>query len=134
MSEKSTWAFHDMEPIYMQLANQLIEKILAGYYHSGIEFPPIRKLAQEAGVNTNTAERAYRVLYDGKFIVKQKRKYQVNMSPEFITAKRYEVATTHVTNCMCHLIALGYSKKELRELRVFQMEQLKCLKAYDTLL
>lgn len=100
MSEKSIWVFHDIEPIYKQLANKLIVKILAGYYHSGIEFPSIRKLAQEAGVNANTAERAYRVLYNNKLIVKQQGRYRVNLSPEFIAAKRYEVALTHVANCM----------------------------------
>lgn len=118
----------------MQLENQLGVKILSGYFQPGEEFPTIRKLAQEAGVNANTVERAYRMLYDKNFIVKQKGRYRVNLSPEFIAAKRYEAASAHISNCMRHLIDLGYSKKELRELGMYQIEQLKCLKAYDTLL
>jgi len=125
MSENTTWVFHDTEPIYLQLANQLSEKILAGYFHSDQEFPTIRKLAQDTGVNANTVERAYRVLYKENFIVKKNRRYQVNMSTEFITAKRYEVALTHITNCMRHLVDLGYSENDLRELGIFKMEQLK---------
>lgn len=121
MSEKTTWVFHNSEPVYIQLANQLIGRILSGYYHSNVEFPAIRKLAREAGVNANTAERAYRVLNDGNFIVKQKGRYQVNLSPEFISIKRYEAALAHISNCIRHLMELGYSENVLNELEIINM-------------
>jgi len=50
--------------------------------------------------------------------VKQKGRYQVNLSPEFIAAKRYEAASAHIWNCMRHLMELGYSENELSGLEI----------------
>lgn len=131
MSEKGAWDFHNAEPLYLQLANRLAEKILSGWFQPGERFPTIRKLAQEAGVNTNTAERAYRVLNDENFIVKQKGRYRVNLSPEFIAAKRYEAASAHISDCMRHLMDLGYSENELgRELEIINRYSEQKLKIY----
>ena len=49
-------------PIYLQIRNQIREKIVAGVLPAGFRLPPERKLAESLGVNRSTVVNAYREL------------------------------------------------------------------------
>ena len=52
------WSLHDDRPIWQQLNQQLVRRILTGVYPPGSRLPSVRELAAEAGVNPNTMQRA----------------------------------------------------------------------------
>ena len=52
------WRFNSSAPIYAQLVEQLIQRIVTGVYPPGQRIPAVRELAMEAGVNPNTMQRA----------------------------------------------------------------------------
>ena len=52
------WKLTDDRPIWLQLTEQLTERIVSGVYPTGSRMPPVRELAAEAGVNPNTMQRA----------------------------------------------------------------------------
>ena len=48
------WKIDDGRPIWTQLKEQMIKRIVSGTYSSGEKLPSVRDLAGEAGVNPNT--------------------------------------------------------------------------------
>lgn len=48
------WKLTDDRPIWMQLTEQLTERIVSGLYPLGSRMPSVRELAAQAGVNPNT--------------------------------------------------------------------------------
>ena len=54
--------FSSDEPIYMQLRNQIILGIADGRLAPGEKLPTIRALADEAGINMMTVNKAYQAL------------------------------------------------------------------------
>ena len=55
-------------PIYVQLRNQIVMGIGRGELKMGEKLPTVRQLAQDAGVNTMTVNKAYQVLKAEGFI------------------------------------------------------------------
>ena len=56
------WKIDDGRPIWTQLKEQMIKRIVSGTYPSGEKLPSVRDLAGEAGVNPNTMQRALSAL------------------------------------------------------------------------
>lgn len=52
------WKLQADRPFYIQLVEQLQQRIIAGTYRAGERLPSVRDLAQEASVNANTMQRA----------------------------------------------------------------------------
>lgn len=52
------WKFDSKQPIYTQLVDQMTVRIVTGVYAPGSKLGSVRDLAQEAGVNPNTMQRA----------------------------------------------------------------------------
>ena len=52
------WKIDDGRPIWTQLKEQMIKRIVSGTYSSGEKLPSVRDLAGAAGVNPNTMQRA----------------------------------------------------------------------------
>lgn len=60
-------------PIYVQIRNQIVQAIADGRLADGERLPTVRTLALEAGINTMTVNKAYRMLkYEG-YIVTDRR-------------------------------------------------------------
>ena len=55
-------------PIYVQLRNQIVLGIGRGELKEGEGLPTVRQLAQDAGINVMTVNKAYRVLKAEGFI------------------------------------------------------------------
>ncbi|MCD7857462.1 MAG: GntR family transcriptional regulator [Clostridiales bacterium] len=52
------WKLTSGRPIWLQLKEELTQRIVTGDYPMGSRFPTVRELAAEAGVNPNTMQRA----------------------------------------------------------------------------
>ncbi|MCD0008061.1 GntR family transcriptional regulator, partial [Streptococcus agalactiae] len=53
------WEFNEKSPIYSQIAEHIKMQIVSQEIKSGDQLPTVRELAQEAGVNPNTMQRAF---------------------------------------------------------------------------
>ena len=52
------WKLTGDRPIWVQLKEQITQRIIVGEYPMGSRLPTVRELATEAGVNPNTMQRA----------------------------------------------------------------------------
>ena len=53
-----SWNLNSERPIYAQIMERITMDILSGIYAPGAKLPSVRDLAQEAGVNPNTMQKA----------------------------------------------------------------------------
>ena len=64
--------FSEPKGIYLQIAEQIRERILRGEWKAGQRIPSIRELALELGVNPNTVTRSYQKLLERELITNQR--------------------------------------------------------------
>nr|WP_317363053.1 GntR family transcriptional regulator [uncultured Blautia sp.] len=53
-----SWNLNSERPIYAQIMERITMDIISGIYTPGAKLPSVRDLAQEAGVNPNTMQKA----------------------------------------------------------------------------
>ena len=105
---------NDALPIWKQLAAQLKERIVTGEYPAGSRFPSVRELAQEAGVNPNTMQRAMAQLEaEGLVVTNRTLGRTVTADPEITGRIRRELAQERMTRFLRDMEALGYSSMEV---------------------
>lgn len=56
------WAFHDIEPIYLQLVKKIEYSILSTQLSAGEELPSIRAMAKLLKISPNTVMKAYNIV------------------------------------------------------------------------
>ena len=64
--------FSEPKGIYLQIADQIRERVVKGDWRGGERIPSIRELAVELGVNPNTVTRSYRSLLARGIIANQR--------------------------------------------------------------
>ena len=64
--------FSEPKGIYLQIADQIRERILRGEWKAGQRIPSIRELAVELGVNPNTVTKSYQKLLERELISNQR--------------------------------------------------------------
>lgn len=64
--------FDNNKPIYLQLADQLMDDIQQGYSQNGDRIPSVREYAAQSGVNANTVMRTYTWLQQEGIIYNQR--------------------------------------------------------------
>ncbi len=64
--------FNEPRSIYLQIADQIRDRILQGEWEAGERIPSIRELAIELGVNPNTVTRSYQALLDWGIVANQR--------------------------------------------------------------
>jgi len=64
--------FDSNSPIYIQIADSICEKILAGQYKPGERISSVREWSASIGVNPNTVARSYEILTDRGIIFNQR--------------------------------------------------------------
>ena len=64
--------FDTNKPIYLQIADNICERILSGEFKPGSRIPSVREWGATIGVNPNTVARSYDILTDRKVIYNQR--------------------------------------------------------------
>ena len=64
--------FDNNRPIYLQIADNICSRILAGEFKSGSRIPSVREWGASIGVNPNTVARSYENLTERKVIFNQR--------------------------------------------------------------
>ena len=103
------WKLDDDRPIWMQLTEQLTRLIISGEYPPGSKLPPVRELAEQAGVNPNTMQRALSQLeIDGLASSNRTAGRMVTDNSVIIDATRKRLAKKHIDIYLNAMAQLGY--------------------------
>ena len=107
------WHFDGEKPIYSQIIEHIKLSIISGEYKPGDKLNSVRDLAQVAGVNPNTMQKALSELENSGLI------YTNRTSGRFITdnvslieAKKKELAREKTLSYLSAMEKLGYSAKD----------------------
>jgi GntR family transcriptional regulator len=64
--------WNDNQPIYRQLRDQVVERILDGSFAEGDAVPSVRQVASDYKINHLTVAKAYQELVDGQLLEKRR--------------------------------------------------------------
>lgn len=114
------WKFDNNIPIYIQISNIIKLQIVTKQLKSGDKLPTVRDLAETAGVNPNTVQRALSDLEAEGFV------YSVRTTGRFVTDNvdliqrtRVELAQNELETFVSNMLNLGFEKIDL----VAQLEE-----------
>lgn len=110
--------FRKQNPIYMQIADTLCERIMAGEWQAEERMPSVRDVAAGLGVNPNTALRAFDYL-QGNDIIHSRRGEGYYLSPEaekaVVKLHRRQFMEDEVPYFLSKMKMLGITWQELQE-------------------
>lgn len=110
--------FHEREPIYLQIVDQVKSLIASGVLKPGSQLPTVREVAAELRINFNTAARAYRLLHEeGIISTQQGRGTYVLEGPPPAEAKRIkkERLQTMANRWMEEAKRFGFTPEEVEK-------------------
>ena len=109
------WKLDDSRPIWPQLKEQLIIAIVAGKYMMGGSFPTVRELAEDAGVNRNTMQRALSELEnDGSRRNEQNGGGETVTTDEgLVTRMKETIAKQSIEKFIKEMAAIGYNAEDV---------------------
>ena len=118
-NESVEWNLDDSRPIWPQLKEQLLREIIAGRYAMGGPFPTVRDLAEDAGVNRNTMQRAIADLEaDGFLITNRTAGRVVTTDEKLIGEMKQKLAEQNIKKFIEEMAAIGYSAGDVIEMIV----------------
>lgn len=110
------WELDDRKPIYPQLMDEIIKRIITGKYQVGDKLPSVRELAEEAAVNPNTMQKAFTELERfGLVTTKRGAGRTVTEDESMIAGKKESMAKKEIEYCIGSLLELGYTAEEIKE-------------------
>lgn len=89
--------FDENRPIYIQIADNICERVLSGEFRPGDRIPSVREWGASIGVNPNTVARSYEILSDRKIISNQ-RGIGYFMAENAVELIRESARQTFITN------------------------------------
>ena len=118
------WTFDEKSPIYLKIAYRVKLKIASKELSIGQQLLPVRELAQEAGVNPNTVQRAFQELEKEGLV------YSARTSGRFVTEdeklidqKRHEIAQNLIKNFVTEMMTIGFSSPKIKTIITDYIEQ-----------
>lgn len=119
-----SWSFSNDKPIFQQLKDIIVLKIIKGEYPPGAKLEGVRELAVNAGVNPNTMQRAlsdveetgiiYTMRGDGRYVTDDKEK---------INEVRSAYVAEKIGGFLNSVGELGLDKKEILDAIQFEIEK-----------
>lgn len=120
------WEFDTTRPIYLQLVERIKLMIVTGELPSGSKLKSVRDMAEEAGVNPNTMQRALAELERDALVYSQRTSGRfVTEDKELLSAMRDQFAEEKVKIFIESLMQLGYEQGEVMTLIQHYLEGMK---------
>ncbi len=111
------WVLDDSMSIWPQLKKQMMRAIVSGEFPEGSVFPTVRQLAQEAGVNRNTMQRAMAELEsEGLLITNRTAGRTVTADQQLIGQMKRTLAEENIQKYLEEMKALGYLPGEAAQM------------------
>lgn len=119
-----SWSFSNDKPIFQQLKDIIVLKIIKGEYPPGAKLEGVREFAVNAGVNPNTMQRAlsdveetgiiYTMRGDGRYVTDDTEK---------INEVRSAYVAEKIDGFLNSVGELGLDKKEILDAIQFEIEK-----------
>lgn len=107
------WNLKGDRPIYQQLVELITMQIVSGMLQAGDKMMPVRELANEAGVNPNTMQRALAELErQGLLYSSRTTGRYVTEDAALIMRVRESLAEEQITDFLARMEQLGYDKEK----------------------
>lgn len=108
------WEFNEKSPIYSQIAKHIKMQIVSQEIKSGDQLPTVRELAQEAGVNPNTMQRAFTELEREGMVFSQRTSGRFVTEDNLLIGKiRQQVAKAELATFVNNMKKIGYKLDEI---------------------
>ncbi|HHV5952268.1 TPA: GntR family transcriptional regulator [Streptococcus agalactiae] len=108
------WEFNEKSPIYSQIAEHIKMQIVSQEIKSGDQLPTVRELAQEAGVNPNTMQRAFTELEREGMVFSQRTSGRFVTEDNLLIGKiRQQVAKAELATFVNNMEKIGYKLDEI---------------------
>lgn len=108
------WEFNEKSPIYSQIAEHIKMQIVSQEIKSGDQLPTVRELAQEAGVNPNTMQRAFTELEREGMVFSQRTSGRFVTEDNLLISKiRQQVAKAELATFVNNMKKIGYKLDEI---------------------
>lgn len=118
------WKLDSDRPLYSQLLETLQLRIVSGTYKPGDKLPSVRDMAEEAGVNPNTMQRAFGELERKQLIVTERTAGRhVTEDTKMIDIARRESADERLASFIESMKQLGFNNEEIRNLVAGKLEE-----------
>lgn len=109
-----SWKFDEKSPIYAQIAQHVKMQIISQEIKSGEQLLTVRELAEIAGVNPNTMQRAFSELEREGMVYSQRTSGRfVTDDTELIAQKRKEVAELELRNFVDNMAKIGFDTQDI---------------------
>lgn len=110
------WTFNNQRPIYMQIMERIKLDIVANQVKPGERLLSVRELAEEAGVNPNTIQRALSDLEREGLVYSQRTAGRfVTDNQDLIAQTRQDLAQEELDHFVSNMLRLGYDKQDLAQ-------------------
>lgn len=107
------WQFHDVSPIYLQLAHKLEYAILSGEICSGENIPSVREMSGILHINPNTVLKSYGIVRQNDLIIRfPNGRYTVTQDTAYIQSEKDKTVNTLCCNYFSKMFELGFIKSE----------------------
>lgn len=109
-------AFDPSRPIYLQIISEFIKKIIRGDLNQGDRIPSQREYAEQARVNPNTVQRAYREMEQNDIVetVRGQGTF-VKLAGARLEREKVEIARQNVLEYLREMRELGFDDGEIVE-------------------
>ncbi|TQB91614.1 GntR family transcriptional regulator [Streptococcus agalactiae] len=108
------WEFNEKSPIYSQIAEHIKMQIVSQEIKSGDQLPTVRELAQEAGVNPNTMQRAFTELEREGMVFSQRTSGRFVTEDNLLIGKIHQqVAKAELATFVNNMKKIGYKLDEI---------------------
>lgn len=108
-----TWDLTGDRPIWLQLTEQIQQRIVAGEYRAGERLPSVRELAADAAVNPNTMQKALTELERTGLVYSQRTSGRFITEDEgMIRALKQRLAQEQTSAFLARMADLGFSGEE----------------------
>lgn len=120
--------FNDNKPIYLQIAEGIMDAVMRGDQYPGSRLPSVRDYATNTGVNPNTAMRTYTWLQQqGLIYMKRGIGYFVddNACERILEMRRHQFFEHEANYFMERLASFGITPDQLKNTYENYLDQLK---------
>ena len=116
MGDLLTLSQSDKRPMYLQIMEQIKQRIAIGDWKGGQPIPSIRQLAADTAVSVITVKRAYLELErEGIIVTQQGRGSHVSTTPGLGVRLREQELQQHLENAMRVASQLGIRPREMEK-------------------
>lgn len=109
-----SWIFDNNKPIYLQIMEKIKLQIVSHQLEPNQQLPTVRELANEAGVNPNTIQRALSDLERDGFVYSKRTTGRfVTEDQKLLTQSRKQLSEEQLEQFISSMTQFGYQKEEL---------------------